>query len=147
MTTPPGAEATAEDRAALRATRQALLALHKILLDRERVRFERENGPIETTHQHLQLIMDHPSFAWLRPLSGLIAQYDEHLLGKAPLLRTTARRLAAEARGLTTLADEKTEYQRLYHRAIEDSPEALNAHATVARSLAPFVAQQRETSS
>ena len=143
MTEPTGADATTEDRTALRATRQALLALHKVLLDRERTRYEREHGRIETTHQHLQLVMEHPSFAWLRPMSGLIVEYDERLSPRSALSAIDARQLAAEARALTTLSDEMTEYQQLYRQAIDDSPEALAAHAGVARALAPFVAARR----
>ena len=143
MTEPTGVDATSEDRAALRAIRQALLALHKILLDRERARYEREHGRIESTHQHLQLVIEHPAFAWLRPLSGLIVEYDERLASRTGLSAADARQLAAEARALTTMTDEKTEHQRLYHAAIEDSPEVLAAHASVARSLAPLVVPRR----
>ena len=135
LTTTP---ATTADRATLRTVRQGLVSLHKILLDRERGRFERENGRIETTHQHLRLVLDHPTFAWLRPLSGLIARFDERLLGKEFLSAADARELAADARALTTFAEERTEYQQQYHRALEDSPELLAVHAGVARSLAPF---------
>jgi hypothetical protein len=138
MTTPATTEASVEERATLRTVRNGLVSLHKILLDRERERFEREHGRIETTHQHLQLVLEHPMFAWLRPLSGLIARFDDRLLGREPLTAADARRLAADARALTTFADEKTEYQQQYHRALEDSPDILAAHASVARYLAPF---------
>jgi hypothetical protein len=130
--------ASADDRATLGMVRQGLMSLHKVLLDRERQRFEREHGQIESTHRHLQLVLEHPVFAWLRPLSGLIARFDDRLLGKEPLTATDARQLAAEAHALTTFAEEKTEYQERYHRALEDSPEILAVHANVARSLAPF---------
>ena len=135
---PPNPEVTSEERAALRAVRQALVTLHKMLLDRERSRYEREHGQVESTHHHLQLVMDHPSFAWLRPLSGLIARMDGCLHGREPLYRADAVRLAADVRMLTTFGDEKTDYQHQYHQALEDSPEILAAHAAVARSLAPF---------
>ena len=82
--------------------------------------------------------MDHPSFAWLRPLSGLIARVDERLGSREPLMATEVRELAGDARALTTFADEKTEYQQRYHRAVDGSPDILASHANVARSLAPF---------
>jgi hypothetical protein len=131
-------EATSEDRAALRTVRQALISLHKMLLDRERHHFEQEHGPIESTHQHLRLVMDHPSFAWLRPLSGLIARFDERLGSREPLMSAEVRELASEARALTTFDDERTEYQQRYHHAVEGNPDILAVHANVARSLAPF---------
>jgi hypothetical protein len=114
------------------------MSLHKALLDRERHHFEREHGPIETTHRHLQLVMEHPSFAWLRPLSGLIARLDDRLGPRATLTSAEVRQLAADARALTTFSEEKTEYHQQYHRAIEDDPNILAIHASVARSLAPF---------
>ena len=132
-------DATTEERAALRTARQQLLVLHKKLLDFERHRFEREHGQIETTHQHLQLIMGHPSFAWLRPLSGLIARFDERLAAKEPLSSVEARQLAGEARALTTFDEDRTEYQQQYQRALEASPDILAVHTDVARSLAPLL--------
>ena len=141
MTDPRTSAATNEERATLRTVRQALMSLHKLLLDHERARFEHENGRIETTHQHLKLVIEHPSFAWLRPLSGLIARFDERLNGKEPLSAADARQLATDARALTTFAEERTEYQQHYHRALEDDPDILAAHASVARSLAPFLAR------
>jgi len=114
------------------------MALHKVLLDRERHRFEREHGAIETTHQYLQLVMEHPSFAWLRPLSGLIARFDDRLRPRATLTSAESGELAAAARALTTFGEEKTEYQQQYHRALEENPDILAVHASVARALAPF---------
>ena len=137
------ADASDEERAALRAARSHLVTLHKKLLDHERQRYEREHGQIETTHQHWQLLMSHPMFAWLRPLSGLIARFDERLAAKAALTSTDARQLAAEARELTTFAEERTEYQEHYHRALETSPEILAVHSDVARALSPLVARAR----
>lgn len=138
MPDPAAPAATTEEREALRVLRQALMSLHKALLDRERHRFEREHGQIETTHQHLQLVLEHPSFAWLRPLSGLIARFDDRLGPRATLSSAEARALVAEARALTTFGEERTESQQRYHRALEESPDILAIHAGVARALAPF---------
>ena len=134
-------DATHDERAALRVVRQKLLALHKALLDRERAEHERDHGRIETTHQHLQMLMEHPSFAWLRPISGLIVRLDERLAAKEPLSGGEARQLALEVRALTTFGDDRTEYQQRYHRALEDSPGILAAHAEVARALGSLIAR------
>ena len=139
MTEPGAIEATSEERAALRAARQRLLALHKALLDRERSRHEHDHGPIQTTQQHLQLLMEHPSFAWLRPLSGLIVRIDERLAAKEVVSSGEVRQLAVDARALTSFSEERSEYQDRYRGALEGSPVILAAHADVARALAPLL--------
>ena len=139
MTESRAIEATREEREALRVVRQRLLVLHKAFLDGERSRHERDHGPIETTQQHLQLLMEHPSFAWLRPLSGLIVRIDERLAAKDVVSSGEIRQLAADVRALTSFGDESTDYQHRYRGALEASPAVLTAHADVARALAPLV--------
>ena len=139
MTESGAGVATSEERAALRAVRQRLLTLHKALLDDERSRHERDHGPIETAQQHLQLLMEHPSFAWLRPLSGLIVRIDERLAAKDVVSSGEVRELAGDVRALTSFSDDRTEYHDRYHGALEGSPAILAAHADVARALAPLL--------
>ncbi|NJN69285.1 MAG: hypothetical protein HC801_02585 [Nitrospira sp.] len=55
----------------------ALLRLHKALLDDERVSYERVHGRIPSNGAFLQLALNDAWFAWLRPLSHLIAKLDE----------------------------------------------------------------------
>ena len=57
--------------------RRALLRLHKALLDDERVSYERVYGRIASNGEFLKLVLGHTWFAWLRPLSHLVAQLDE----------------------------------------------------------------------
>ena len=49
------------------------------MLDVERVAYERAFGRIESNGTLLQLLINDPWFAWLRPLSALIVQIDEWL--------------------------------------------------------------------
>jgi hypothetical protein len=63
--------------------RHSVLALHKALLDAQRIRYEREHGRISTSGEFLGLVLEHPSFAWLRTLSALIARIDEWTDGEA----------------------------------------------------------------
>ena len=57
--------------------RHSLLDLHKALLDAQRIRYERDHGRISTSGEFLGLVLEHPTFAWLRTLSALIARFDE----------------------------------------------------------------------
>jgi len=56
---------------------RALLRLHKALLDDERVSYERVHGRIASNGEFLQLVLGHAWFSWLRPLSQLVAKFDE----------------------------------------------------------------------
>src|SRR3954471_5129647 len=59
----------------LTALARALRDLHKHLIHVETQYFGAVGSPLE----HLQLVTNHPHFAWLQKLSGLMAQMDERL--------------------------------------------------------------------
>ena len=70
---PPGA------RERLSALREALLHLHKALLESERISYEAAFGHISSPYQFLHLATKSPWFAWLAPVTRLIATTDEIL--------------------------------------------------------------------
>src|SRR5262245_51772820 len=55
----------------------ALAELHRELVTFARTDFERTRGPIAGAGGLLQLLLHDPTFAWLRPLSALMADIDE----------------------------------------------------------------------
>jgi hypothetical protein len=57
--------------------REALDGVHKRLLDATRADWETLRGPIAGPGQFLELLMADPFFAWLRPMSRLMADIDE----------------------------------------------------------------------
>jgi hypothetical protein len=59
--------------------RHSVLDLHQALMGAQRIRYEREHGRISTSGEFLGLVLEHPSFAWLRTLSALIARIDESI--------------------------------------------------------------------
>jgi hypothetical protein len=74
VTSAPGTDrAAAEPSVSLRALSLALRGLHKALLDAELDNFPMARG----TADRLKLVVEHPSFAWLHALSGLIVEFDE----------------------------------------------------------------------
>jgi hypothetical protein len=126
-----------DDRAQLLTTRNSLLALHKILLETERVRYERVNGRVTDMFQLLNLTINDPAFAWLRPLSALIVQIDERMDDREkPLTSSETKVLRAEVRELLTPAQTGSDFQRNYHWALQESPDAVVAHGTSLRTLA-----------
>ena len=56
-----------------------LRVLHKALLTAGRAAYEAEHGPVQGPTQLLHLLVHDPAFAWLRPLSELMADLDEML--------------------------------------------------------------------
>jgi len=61
-----------------------LRVLHKALLQPARARYEELHGPVPGTLQLLQLLVQDPSFAWLRRLSEVMADLDEMIDTGAP---------------------------------------------------------------
>ena len=115
--------------------RRALLRLHKALLDDERVSYERVNGRIASNGEFLQLVLGDAWFAWLRPLSQLLAKLDE--LGEedtSPDGLTTSA-LIASIKILLTPSEEGNGFGRHYYEALQREPEVVLAHAAVRKLL------------
>ena len=73
MTAPAGQRAGQGKTPSLKELSLALRRLHKALLDAELDNFPMARNAADK----LGLVIDHPSFAWLRPLTELIAGIDE----------------------------------------------------------------------
>jgi hypothetical protein len=123
--------------ARLRAVRMALLSLHKVLLDAERARYAAANGPIESPHRALQLVLKDPWFAWLRPISELIVEADERLSDDRPVAAEEAEAYAGRALGLLQQDLGGVDFRREYHRSLQELPDAVMAHAAVVKLASP----------
>jgi len=110
---------------------QALLRLHKALLDGERITYERVHGRIPTNGAFFQLVLGDPWFAWLRPLSQMIARLDELAEGKEAADQAEITALIASARTLLTPSEEGDGFGRHYYDALQRDPEVGLTHAAV----------------
>lgn len=117
------------DRAHLNELFRALLRLHKALLDDERVSYERVHGRIPSNGAFLQLVLGDAWFAWLRPLSQLMAQLDD--LGEASSEAPDTATLIASIRTLLTPTQEGEGFGKQYHDALQREPDVMLAHAAV----------------
>jgi hypothetical protein len=110
---------------------RALLRLHKALLDDERVSYERVHGRIPSNGAFLQLVLDDAWFAWLRPLSQVMAKLDE--LGEADELPDglDTASLLASIRTLLTPSEEGAGFGRHYYEALQREPDVVLAHSAV----------------
>lgn len=115
--------------------RDALLRLHKALLESERTGYEQTFGKIQSPYQFLQLLTNDSWFAWLRPVSQLIAAMDETLDAKAPLTMAAADALVSRARTMLvpTLGGEG--FSQHYDEALQRDPDVVFAHAAVAKLI------------
>ena len=106
-----------------------LLDLHRALLDDTRQDYERIEGPVGGPGDLLALLTQHATFAWLRPLSGLIAEL-EHAgaAGDEDAVREHVAKLdELLAPGSAFAARTVVVFQR--------SPDAVMAHAAALRAL------------
>jgi hypothetical protein len=129
MTTP---DDTAQ-RAQLTTLSRALRDLHKQLIHVETQYFGAVGSPLE----HLQLVANHPHFAWLQKLSGLMAQMDERLDEPEPIPAAEAlafRRAIEMLIGPSEQADEA--FRAKYNALLHDAPEIVMAHGAVRKLLA-----------
>jgi hypothetical protein len=107
------------------------------LLDWERLAYERVNGR-QTASEMLKAITTDPQFAWLRPLSELIIRIDVILDGDREGQAVEAvdvADMAAQMRLLLIPDENGTPYQRRYHAALQDHPDAVLAHREVTTVL------------
>ena len=114
---------------------RALLRLHKALLDDERVSYERVHGRIASNGEFLQLVLGDAWFAWLRPLSQLMAKLDG--LGEEDELPdgTNTATLLASIQTLLTPSKEGAGFGRQYYEALQREPDVMLAHAAVRQLL------------
>jgi hypothetical protein len=132
--TPPGPE-PAEVRLRLTELREALLLLHKALLESEKVSYEATFGKIASPYQFLKLLTEDPWFAWLSPMTNLIAAMDERLDAKVPLTAVAVEGLITQARAMLVATEAGEGFSRHYDEALQRTPDVVLAHATVAKLL------------
>ncbi len=113
---------------------RALLRLHKALLDGERVSYERVHGRIPSNGAFFQLVLGDAWFAWLRPLSQLMARLDELCEAEDASSRTEITALIASVRTLLTPSEAGEGFARHYYDALQREPNVVLAHAA-ARAL------------
>lgn len=113
--------------------REGLFSLHKALIASERVGYEEAFGAIGAPANFLRLLLNDPWFAWLRPLSGLMAAVDEAIDSKEPLTRRRTEELLQSARDLLRPNEEGEGFGRHYFIAMQRDPDVLLAHAAVTK--------------
>jgi hypothetical protein len=113
--------APSEIRTQLNALARALRHFHSALLDVAKSEYEFREGRIDGPFALYSLVMNHESFQWLRPLSGLMATLDEVTDSKTEL---TANNVQDVNQALGLLMDgagsEFADFRAGYARASAD---------------------------
>jgi hypothetical protein len=122
-------------RRRLATLREALLHLHKALLDAERASYEAAFGTISSPYQFLNLVTNDPWFAWLAPITQLVAQVDEALDSKEPLTASLVDAMVKQAGSLLVATPDGEGFSRHYDEALQRSPDVIMAHAVAARII------------
>ncbi len=120
-------------RAQLTTLNRNLRELHKQLIHIETQYFGAVGSPLEL----LQLITNHPHFAWLQKLSGLMAQLDERLEDAEALTLEEAKAFRQSLEMLIGPCEEgDQEFRTKYNALLHDGPELVMAHGAVRKALA-----------
>ncbi|MCA1326775.1 hypothetical protein [Herbaspirillum sp. alder98] len=121
-----------DNRSALRQLASELRKSHKLLLECQSTL----SGATGTAFDRLQMVTNHPDFAWLRMLSEFMVEIDERLDEEAPLeptelaaLRATLERLIGPAEPSSALFREK------YLAALHSSPDLTIQHGALRLAL------------
>ena len=125
----------ADVRQRLTALREALLHLHKALLDSERISYEAAFGQISSPYQFLHLLTNDPWFAWLAPVTQLVAAMDVLLDAKEPLTADGVEALVQQAGKLLVATPDGEGFSRHYDEALQRSPDVILAHAAAAKLI------------
>ena len=121
------------ERGSLRELSERLMRLHRLLLDRERLAYEARHGAVPSRELFNLLLYDE-TFAWLRPLSKMIARIDEVVDATEPPAEHDARRLFQDTHALLK-SDAQGAFHAKYRDALQDSPDVIMAHADVSKVL------------
>ena len=113
--------------------RLGLLRLHRALLEMEHINFEKVHGRANSG-ELLQLVINHPQFAWLRRISALVTQIDEMLDADEPATNEDVTTLITEARQLFTSSDNE-EFRLKYQAALQREPEVVMTHSELMKLL------------
>jgi hypothetical protein len=114
-----------------------LREVHESLVRALQVSFEKLHGRVETNGKLFELVLHDPLFAWLRPMSKLIAELDG--LVDDPDVRVDFSRVDAVRNTIerwTCGTGEADEFADSYRVFLQAEPNVVMAHAALKQELA-----------
>jgi hypothetical protein len=130
------------ERRLLTELRRALLPLHKTLLEWERKAYERAHGRKMGAGELLQIIMSHPQFAWLHPISEVIVRIDQTLDDETPDSTVDVDVIVVQVRRLVAPDQTEKPYAERYLTALQEVPDVVVAHGKLTAILKEHPAKE-----
>jgi hypothetical protein len=121
-----------ESKPRLMAVADALREVHRALVGAARAAYEKESGPAGGPGQMLRLLTEHPSFAWLHPMSELIVDLDS-LLAQELIPTGTISAVRKEVNHLTQASD--SPFWQEYGPLLQSEPPVVMSHGHLRRAL------------
>ena len=129
-------------RQSLIDVRNRLLQLHKFLLDDEKRTYEKVHGPIASPGAFLQLLLSDSWFAWLRPITAIVADIDDALAAKQPVTDDVAEEWLKRVKGLLVETEGGNGLGKAYFDALQRNPDVAVLHGQVVTICTTFLAQR-----
>jgi hypothetical protein len=127
-------EPTSSHRAQLKELASALREAHKTLIELVRREYEYANGRVGGSGEMLNLVLHDETFAWIRPLSGLIVEVDELADRDEAVTEKEAGLVRARIEKLITTEDPRGFGSR-YIELLASEPKLAMSHFTVRTAL------------
>jgi hypothetical protein len=125
------------------AVSSALREVHRALLDIARMDYERGHGRL-TAAQLFHAVKDDPHFAWLKPLSGLMAAIDELTSFQGGTSDAEASGVRWEVEGIVDGAEHRASFGDRYRELLQSHVDLVLVHAALRRALARLPAPPRD---
>jgi hypothetical protein len=131
-----------EARRRLVDLREALQELHKTLLASERMSYEASFGVTLSPYQFLHLLTSDAWFAWLAPVTHLLAEIDTLLDDKNFLALPEIQTLVQRIKLLLTPTETGEGFSRQYDEVLQRDPDVLFAHVAISKLLRTFAVKK-----
>jgi hypothetical protein len=128
----------ADRRKRLDELSHALRPLHKSLIDLVKEEYERGHAPVRGPLELYQLVTSDQFFAWLHPMSALMAEIDEIVDQKEPVERAQAVAIRAALENLVSDCGRppaEGSFVARYLAVLQENPHVVMLHAKVRKLL------------
>jgi len=127
--------AVREEETQLRLVSRALQDVHRGLLEVSRERYELVHGPVRSKGELLQLLLQDETFAWLRPLSGLIVEIDELAARDPSPTEAETAAMGTLVRAFTSSSDNPDSFGSRYVALLALEPRVAMSHVGLRDAL------------
>jgi hypothetical protein len=127
-----------ELRQKLDAVSHALRPVHKALMDLTSADYEARHGRINGPVRLFQLVTQDPFFAWLHPMSALMAEIDELYDQKEPVDPADVKAVRATLEGLLGHRGQEPSpdsFVSRYLEILQNHPDVVMEHARLRKAL------------